>query len=85
MNSNQNVSLEGLPRRSWVVTIKGHMPVLEHSRWVVGYTPAHKETPAEAIEFAIQTNIRTQAEIEAIRVKLLDLLAVVDTVGVDNA
>lgn len=42
--------------KSWVVEIKGAKPVLEESRWLPGYTEAHKETELQAISHAIKVN-----------------------------
>lgn len=77
MNSSRNIRPDDVPLRSWVVIQKGNEPVLDHSRWAVGYTDAHKATPQEAIEFAVQSNIQMHEHLERQREKLLHLLALV--------
>lgn len=42
--------------KSWVVEFKNAKPVLEESRWLPGYTQAHKETELQAIAHAIEVN-----------------------------
>lgn len=46
-------------------------PKLIHSTWVVGYTPAHTETPMQAIEFALR---KVDAEEAALKVSKLQLI-----------
>lgn len=77
MNGSSHINKDQVPLRSWVVLMRGGAPVLDHSRWAVGYTEGHKATPAEAVEYAIQVNISMHEDLERQREKLLDMLKLI--------
>lgn len=79
---------------SWTVVYRGSRrePVMISSGWAAGYTPAHKETRAEALEYAknrattevqqhqlILENVMVMIEVENERLQLeLDQKALVE-------
>lgn len=52
---------------SWTVVFSPHgPPKMMNSGWIVGYTPAHKETKIEALQYAIE---RTNQDIEMLKAR----------------
>lgn len=60
MSHDHQVSEEAA--RSFSIKWKAGVPQVIASGWVVGYTPAHRPTPAEAIAYEME---RAQADMSA--------------------
>lgn len=56
--------------KSWTVEYRNRKPVLVPSGWQPGYTKAHFEEAADAIQYEID---RCYAEIERLRANILEL------------
>lgn len=52
--TRNHITNDEVEAKSWVVLLIGRRMELHQSRWAVGYTDAHKETPIEALDYAIK-------------------------------
>lgn len=64
-NPKMHLTAAETPIRSWVVKYNtGRSPEVVGTAWMPGYTAAHKETKAEAIEYAMNNRLE---QIKALR------------------